>query len=705
MTWTKPLLAKLAAVVVVTGALVASSVAAIAVPISWLGEVGSGTPQPLDIGDLEQRSYVYAADGSLMAGLHGEFNRQPIPLDQVPEHVIQAILAVEDTGFYSHDGVNVRGMLRALRANVNEGGVAEGGSTVTQQLVKLLELTPEQTLERKVQEVVLALRLEREKPKEEILALYLNAVYFGNHAYGIQAASETYFGKPPSEINAGEAALLAALIRNPTSYNPVRYPERAKERRRLALERMEEVDLITADEVRWYDAVPVPTQIQDPVPEPRDYFIEVVKEQLLNDPRLGETPEERQNAVFQGGLRVYTTFDPRAQQLALEARNSQIPGGTGVFDIGPDPETGENRQGTAAVVTIEHATGAVRALVGGPGFENYQYDLATENPRQGGSSHKTFVLTSLMEQGFSPNDSVDGISPCRFTMPEDAAEDFYEVENFDRDGGSVNTITEQTIRSSNCAYVRLGQIAGIPNVIDVMGRLGINTENVEAVPSLPLGAEEVTPLQMAGAYAGLANNGVYNKPYFIERVEDRHGKVIFGHAPESRQAVSPQTAHLVTSILEKNVQSGTGMAAQLPGRQAAGKTGTAQNSADAWFVGYTGNYTTAVWMGGMGGQVPITLGGRSLTGGSYPARIWQALMAPLHEGKPVVGFTAPGPTRAPRFIEAPRTFDPGGHRPGPPPPPPGQQPPPGNDPPITLPTIPGWPPPGRGGGNGRPDDG
>jgi penicillin-binding protein 1A len=690
----KRVLRKLAGAIVVFGVVVASSVAAIAVPLSWLGNVGSGDPEPLTLDTLEQRSYVYAKDGSLMAGLRGEFNRQPIPLNEVPRHVVDAILAVEDAGFYAHDGVNGRAMVRALRANVEEGDVAQGGSTITQQLVKQSVLTDEQTLDRKVQEIVLALRLEREMSKDEILTLYLNTIYFGNSAYGIQAAAETYFGVSPAQLDVGQAAMLAALIRNPSNYNPVRHPERAKQRRRVALERMHDLRLIDEGQVDWFDATPVPSERHNPVPEPRDYFVDAVKQQLLDHPALGETEEAREAAVFTGGIKVYTTFDPRAQQLALDARNSQLPGGTGAFDIGVDPETGQMRQATAAIVTVEQATGAVRALVGGPGFDRYQYNLATQNPRQGGSSHKTFVLTALMEQGFSPGDMVDGTSPCHFVQENGRP---YDVSNFDRDSGGIADLTEQTIRSVNCAYVRMGQIAGIENVVRVAHAMGIpDYRQLDAYPSFPLGAEEVTPLEMAGAYATLANDGVHNPPYLIERIEDASGRVLFQHAPAPRQGIQAQTARLVTQILQQNVTRGTGTGAALPGgRPAAGKTGTAQNSADAWFVGYTAQYTTAVWVGGMGGQVPIRIGGRGITGGAYPASIWRALMAPLHQDVPAAGFAAPGATRGPRFIEASRSFDPNGGRPAPPPPGPGPFPPGPGGPPITLPfPVPGGP--GRG---------
>jgi penicillin-binding protein 1A len=690
-------LSKFAVVIIASGAVLASSVVAIATPISWLGDTGTGEPAPILLSELEQRSYVYASDGSMLASLRGEFNRQPVRLDQVPQHVVNAILAVEDAGFWSHDGIDGRGLLRAFRVNIDAGAVSQGGSTITQQLVKLSVLTSEKTLDRKVQEIVLARRLERQMTKEQILARYLNTVYFGNHAYGVQAAAETYFGVGVRELDSGQAALLAGMIRNPIGSNPIKHPDRARERRHTALTRMLDQGLVTEEEVAFIDASPVPTELHNVIPPPDDYFVEAVKQQLLDDERLGATPAEREKAIFQGGLRIHTTFDPRAQQFALQSRNENLPGGTGVFDIS-DPSTGQARKATAAIVTVDNATGAVRAMVGGPGFDQYKFNLVTQNPRQGGSSFKTFVLASLMEQGYSPNDTVDQSSPCRF---DDGSEEVYTVDGGERKGG-IDTITKATTSSINCAYIRLGLIAGLPNVIDLSHRLGITTD-LKPYFSTPLGTQEVTPLQVAGAYAAIANDGTFNQPYLIERVEDASGRVIIAHAKRPQPALSPQAARLTTHVLEQNVQSGTGTRAQLPGgRPAAGKTGTAQNHADVWFVGYTRELTTAVWIGGMGGQVPIQVNGTGIFGGTIPAQIWGTYMSRYVEGTPSSAFIQPESIPGGKFISAPREQDLDHHEPGRPVPPPNQ---PGQPPQPTT-TLPGGggggPGNGGGGGGGNP---
>lgn len=690
---TKPLLLKLAAAIASCGALLCVTVVAVAKPISWLAHPGNGEVVELTLGNLEQRSYVYARDGSTLSILRDEFNRQPIELADIPEPVVNAILAVEDVGFWTHDGVNVRGLLRALGANLGAGGVTQGGSTITQQLVKLELVGPERTVERKVQEVVLARRLEDDMTKDEILTRYLNKVWFGNHAYGIQAASETYFGVSPKDLNLGQAALLAGLIRNPNTNNPFKFPEDAKNRRLDALRRMLDAKVITADELTLFDALPLPTTPQRVAPLTNDYFSEAVRQELLNAPWLGETKEQREQAINRGGMRIHTTFDPRAQQLALDARNGNMPGANGVFPV-TDPQNGEVFNATAAVVTIEHATGAVRAMVGGPGFEAYKYNLVTQNKRNTGSAFKTFVLASLMEQGYSPNDIVDGTSPCSFHFAGQTPDPYVVDEGSSR--GIVDTISTMTTKSVNCAYVRLGQIAGMDRVVELTARLGI--PDMKPYPSAPLGANDVTPMQMAGAYAGIANDGVYNPPYLIEKVEAVNGQVLYQHTPTPQQALSAQAARLTTRILQQNVQFGTGKNAQLPGgRPVAGKTGTATNNHNVWFVGYSGQYTTAVQIGAMGKTIPLRIPGEGqFFGGNYPAKIFSALMGPLHDGLPSVGFPAPGPTRGPTFLTLPRGIDLSGAQE--PPPPPGEPPPDGQ------PRPPGQEPPGGGGGGGGDDD-
>jgi penicillin-binding protein 1A len=652
---------RLALVVIASGVMLALAVGALAVPARLLDKAGSGDPGPISLRPLAQRSYMYAADGSVLAVLREEENRQSVPLDTVPQHVISAILAVEDAGFWVHEGFDVRGMLRAFRANVEQGGISQGGSTITQQLIKLDVLGNEQTLDRKIEEIVLASRLEKMMTKEEILDRYVNTVYFGNHAYGIQAAAETYFGVNAKDLNPGQAALLAGLIRNPVSYNPIRYPERAAQRLDVALERLVAVRALTEAEADyWKAATPVPTAVHNLLPRANDYFASAVEQQLLADERLGKTPEERRNAVYFGGLKVFTTYSPAAQAQAQAARDQNLPLVNGVFPAGSDPATGKPRFGSAAVVSVVPKNGAIPYMVAGPGFKNYKYNLVTQNKRQTGSSFKTFVLATAMERGLSPEDQIDGTGPCLFANPT-GTPDPYPAENFGGSTRGVGTITTQTLGSVNCAYVRLGLIVGLNNVVNMAQRLGVRStpaDGLAANESLPLGSAGVTPLDMASAYATLANDGVYNPPYIIERVEDRNGKVIVQHQPAPKRVISPQTARLVTEILRQNVTSGTGTAAALgTGQPAAGKTGTHTGSYDAWFVGFTPYLATAVWIGGLGAQFTIRLGGAGITGGSYPARIWGDFMRAWHTGRPVLQFAPAAPVPGGRMLVVPPSID------------------------------------------------
>jgi penicillin-binding protein 1A len=613
---------------------------------------GHSREEPLFLSPLDERSIVLDRNGGVLATLYGAENRAPVTLAEIPESVEQSVIVVEDADFYSHEGVNLRATVRALFENVSAGGVEQGGSTITMQVVKNSVLTSERTLERKTREAILAVRLEEEFTKDQILERYLNTAYFGNGAYGVQAAAETYWGVDVGALDWGQAALLAALIRNPNGYNPIRFPERAAERRQLALDRLVQTEHLTQDQADLYAFQALPTQVHRTTPPPDDYFVEYVKQQLLDDAdfNLGDTPEERYNAVFSGGLRVHTTFDPLMQAAALQARDDVLPGdlpGEFLFTGRVDGEYQEV-QGTGVVVTTEVATGAVRTLVGGPGFDDYRYDIATQGERQPGSSFKTFVLAALFEAGYVPSDTVQGGAGCAIPNPG-GEEDPYTVGNFGESSGGEGTITSQTQRSNNCAFLRLGQIVGIPRVIEVAQRLGITTP-MDNVPSIPLGTEEVRPLEMAGAYATFANDGIYNEPFFVDRITDAEGNLLYQHEADGRRAVSRQTARLVARTLQANVQGGTGTRAQLSAQPAAGKTGTSQDAANIWFVGFTPQYATAVWVGATGKNIPLRIPG-PIIGGNYPARIWGQFMRAVTDGTERAEFLPPDPTRSGRGLQ------------------------------------------------------
>jgi penicillin-binding protein 1A len=598
-------------------------------------------PAALELNELAQRSVVYDRNGGVLAVLHVDENRSPVTLDQVPQHVIQAVLDVEDDSFYEHNGVNLRSILRAALTNVESGSVRQGGSTITQQLVKQSLLTPERDIGRKAKEAVLAVRLEQQMSKDEILERYLNTVYLGNTAYGLQAAAETYWGKNVQELTVEEGAFLAGIIRNPVGYDPFKGDERvelARSRRDLALDRMvvrKHLDPATAEQLKQ---VPIPTQRPDNAfKTSQDYFVEEVEQHLLADERLGTTQSERYNAIFRGGLRIETTLDPKLQEIAERQVATKIPDTKGRYQ--------------AALVTVEPKTGAVRAMVAGKDYATAQFNLATGrggSGRQPGSSFKPVVLAAALEKGIGPEDTIAGSEPCPVRI-EGVEPNPYEPGNYEGSKGSNGPISAATAKSLNCAYVRLGlalddnPFKSMDTVAATARRLGIPIpDDGKYGPSISLGAKEATPLQMASVYATFANDGVRQEPYFVERVLDRDGKEVLKGMAEGKRVLDTNVARTVTSVLRKVVDGGTGTKARLRDRVVAGKTGTSQEWRDAWFVGYTPELATAVWMGNPEEQDSMrNVGGIRVTGGSYPATVWGAYMAEAVKGTAPTRFGEP----------------------------------------------------------------
>jgi len=559
---------------------------------------------------LAETSVIYDRNGSILVELHAEQNRTHAPLASIPIQLRQGVISTEDQRFYEHEGVDPLGIARALWVNATKGK-RHGGSTITQQYVVNTFIEREDTLTRKIKEAVLAYRLESEFSKDEILEKYLNAIYYGHGAYGVQAAAQTYFGKDLGTLTTAECAMIAGLVRSPGNYSPRNDPEAAKARRDTVLGQMLEQGYI--DQATHDAAVAEPFTLAAPEPASHaaPYFVEWVKQSLIDS--YGP------DAVFKGGLRVKTTIDPAMQAAAESAIAS-------VLDRPEDP--------SAAIVAIDPKTGEVRALVGGKDFNTQQFNVATQGVRQPGSAFKPFVLVSALEQGISPEQSYESAAGS-FAIPGGQT---WNVSG--SSGGGPLRLRVATEKSVNSVYAQLILAVGAKQVAETATRMGITTP-IKAVPAIALGAAEVTPLEMASAYGTLANGGVHMEPHGILEVVDYTGAVIYSAPTAGTEAVDPAVAYLTTDILKGVISSGTGTTAKI-GRPAAGKTGTTQEYRDAWFVGYTPDLVAAVWMGHVEGQVEMTdVHGKRVTGGSFPAEIWAAFMKAALANTPESDFTRP----------------------------------------------------------------
>jgi len=603
-----------------------------------------------------QSSTVYAADGTLLHTFHAEENRKVVPLDEIPAHVRDAVIAIEDERFYRHSGVDVRAILRAMRANAQAGGIEEGGSTITQQYVKKVLLEDDsQTVGRKIEEASMALQLERRYSKDRILELYLNAIYFGNGAYGIEAAARQYFGKPVEQLTLAEGALIAGLIQRPGATDPYRAPEEAMARRDLVLEAMranrfaadEQVDAALAEPLALGSST-TPAAEQYPAA----YFVEEVKQWILDDPRFGGTPQERRDLLFGGGLRIQTTVDLAAQASAEQAVTSVL---------------GDPAGPAASLVAIEPATGYVKAMVGGRDFFGdssiAKLNLATQGPRQAGSAFKPLVLAAALEQGIDP----ETVLPAPACTSIDLGQgQVWKPCNYGGGGGGSVSIIEGTVRSYNTLYAELMMMVGPDAAMEAAARYGIRSP-LEPVPSAVLGSNVVTALDMASAYATFANRGIKVRPIIVTRITRADGTVLFQHQHTQEKVLETGLADTLTSILRQVIERGTGTKAQI-GRPAAGKTGTADDWKDAWFAGYTPELATAVWVGfpelGPDGQLvrmqpPNTR--IRVTGGSYPAEVWQRFMSGALASVPPSEFAPPPTTTTtapPGQVGAPTTAAP-----------------------------------------------
>jgi len=568
-----------------------------------------------------ETSYIYDVKGRLLTRLHGEANRDVIGLEEMSPELKQAVLAIEDSHFYQHQGINPTSIARALVVNWQSGQVVEGASTITMQLVKNVFLSPERTLSRKLAEAVLALRVEQVFSKDEILEMYLNTIYWGHNNYGAETAAQSYFQKSASELNLAEATMMAGLIQAPEQYSPfVDYAE-TKRRQAVVLSRMEEIG--------W---IPVPvadSTIKEPLLVGKPTAWQESKLPAVTEAVTAELRERfGEEAVTEGGLRVQTTIDLFFQQMAEEtiqqAHQQLLNRGLKTAQI--------------AIVAVDPRTHFVKAMVGSVDYENSQFNRALQSRRQPGSSFKPFVYYTAFASGQHTPDSTIKDSPVQYRD----GSGYYRPKNYGGRFAGTMTLRTALMQSQNVPAVKLGQAVGLDNVIDVARKLGIESP-LQPVISLPLGSVGVKPLEMAGAYATFANNGWHSDPTFIVRVSNSEGDLLLDNQPEPRLVLNQWAVASLNSVLQGVVQSGTGTAAQI-GRPAAGKTGTTNSERDVWFVGYVPQLATAVWIGNDDYR-PL---GSGVTGGGFAAPVWRQFMLKALNNQPVQQFPSPSEFERPK---------------------------------------------------------
>ena len=592
------------------------------------------TPPPL------QTTYIYDREGHQIATLHSTVDRTIIPLSDMPLQLRHAVIAVEDKGFYDHPGIDVTGIFRAAWTDLVSGQIVQGGSTLTQQLVKNVYAgryekdpktgvetyaVPPRTLGQKVRESLLAIKVEREFTKDEILAKYLNTVYFGRGAYGVQAAAQTFFQKDASELSAVESALLAGMIQSPSYYDPVDQEEAALERRNYVLEQMASEGYLTPERAAQLETREIkvdPIEVGLNFPGKLGYFLDYTRRSLLD--RYDE------GLVFGGGLQVTTTLDSQMQRFAEEAVASHL-------DTAGDP--------AAAVVAIDPRNGAVRVMYGGKNFAVSKVNLATGDGgsgRQAGSAFKPFTLVTAIEQGYSLSSRWHG--PSSITIPDPACYTDgapWELSNAADEESGDFTLLQATTYSVNTVFAQVASAVTPEAIRQTATRMGIRSP-LEPVCSITLGTQAVTPLEMTDAYATLAARGWRHRASPLERVDTADGKTDLQIGGRGKLVLRQNDADLVTYALQSVITSGTGVAADI-GRPAAGKTGTAQEYRDAWFCGYVPQLVTCVWVGYPQGEISLTNveGYSAVFGGTIPALIWHDFMEQATANMQVKDFAQP----------------------------------------------------------------
>jgi penicillin-binding protein 1A len=653
--------------VIGAGALLLTSVFVAVAPRLWrIANAHREVPVALpDFAPLAASSFVYDSAGNEIAAYAVE-NSQPIELEAVPRHVIDAFLAVEDREFYLHHGVNVRSLMRATLSNFASDGPVQGASTITMQVVKNDYMAGfERDGRYKLLQITYAVRLEKQKSKDEILERYLNTVFFGQNSYGIAAAAETYFGKPVAELTFIEAAFLAGLVRAPSSYDPINNPERSRARFTQVLDRLVDDELLSGFERDFglqQFVLPERVQRREERATARTYYGEALRDYLLNRSTiLGDTYEERYTALYRGGLRIHTTLDPVLQARAEEARN-QLPDNTFGID--------------AALTSIETRTGAVRAMVGGKGFDPGQREVNLAlAPSQTGSSIKVFILAAALQAGATPDDVLDGRRGCELPNPGDPVTPTFKIEG--GVAGAVDDLRWQTEASVNCAYSRLAQIVGLNRTANTVYRMADSAylypnqpdrSPISPFGSFALGANEMSTLDMASGIQTIANEGVHVEPYYVEFIDDAVGNRVYTHTPVGTQILDRQVALTAIDVLKGVLTRGTGRRelADFAERNPAafGKTGTQDSNWTAFFVGATPYLSTAVLVRDPDRYTPMAnipefaaAGVERVQGGTFPARIWRAFMESV--GLERVGLDVDWERPAPPLRRATRLYLPG----------------------------------------------
>jgi penicillin-binding protein 1A len=570
-------------------------------------------------------SKIYAADGTLIATFHGEENRELVSYEQISRNLINAVIAIEDERFYQHKGFDIEGIIRSFIINLMSGEIEQGATTITQGYIKNVYLPEEKyniTYERKIKEAALAYQLEQIYSKEEILEMYLNTVYFGEGAYGVQAAAKVYFNKDVEYLNLSECAVIAGLLKS-YLFSPYIDNKAALERRNIVLYKMLELGYISQDE--YDDTIKMPIITQRPIEETEKgiiapYFVEYVKQILI-----GKYGVER---VFKGGFEIYTTLDPEMQIAAEKAIN----------EILPDPE-----DPAAALVAMDPRNGYIKAMVGGKDFAELKFNLATQAKRQAGSTFKVFALLSALEQGVSPYMTFNPNGPVIFDIEGSKP---WEVGNYnDKSYPDISemSVLEATVNSVNVVYSQLIMKIGAYGIARIAMDMGIETP-LDPYPSIGLGGLKigVSPLEVCTAFSTIANYGVKHYPVAILKVIDKDGNILEEYEEKSSQVLTPINAYRAIEIMQQVMLRGTGTRAKLDDRPCAGKTGTTDETADAWFTGFTTNLAACVWMGYP--EINKKMGpidGMGVQGGAQPAMIWKLFMTEATKDLPIENFVRP----------------------------------------------------------------